>query len=84
MNEFDKKLDTIGQRAAWAIDERCLKNRGSKAQEYGKVDVTYLTMSNWRKGKTDPRGYHLQQMALQGYDIFWILTGVRNGRKGQE
>ena len=72
-----KNLDTIGKRAAFAIEERRLQNHTRKYAEYGNVDVTTATMSNWRLGKTEPRGYHLQQMALQGYDIYWILTGVK-------
>lgn len=76
------KLDTIGKRAAWAIEERRLQNHARKFEVYAEINVTTATVCNWRKGETEPRGYHLQQMALNGYDVYWILTGEKDyGKK---
>lgn len=69
------KLDTIGKRAAWAFDKRCVETRSRKGKECAKLNVTPATVSNWRTGDTEPRGYHLQQMARNGYDVMWILLG---------
>ena len=76
---FDK-LDTIGKRAAYAIEQRRLETGKRKFQIYGEINVTPPTVCNWRTGDTEPRSYHLQQMALRGYDVMWILLGgERNG-----
>lgn len=69
------KLDTIGKRAAWAIEEHRLQKHMKKCKAYAEIDVKVGTVSSWRKGITEPRGYHLQQMALAGYDVLWILLG---------
>lgn len=72
------KLDTIGKRAAFAIDQRKVHKRIKKRDVYAEIDATYITVSNWRCGNTDPKGYHLQQMAFAGYDVMWILTGRKS------
>lgn len=74
-----KKLDTIGKRAAWAFDNRCVETRSKKGVELAKLNITPGTMSNWRTGDTEPGGYHLRQMALNGYDVMWILLGDEHG-----
>ena len=65
---------TIGQRVAQAIRERT--NRKVKP-ELVRMDVCLCNFYDWEKGKTNPSAYVLQQMALSGYDIYWILTGER-------
>lgn len=78
MNEFKVKLDTIGERAAWAIECRRIQNHMKMYEVCNELNVTHRTVSNWRLSKTEPRGYHIQQMALNGYDVMWILTGVKD------
>lgn len=72
------KLDTIGKRAAWALDERCVQTRVRKKVEYEKLCLDYSLVSNWRQGACNPDAFALQQMALNGYDVFWILTGRKS------
>lgn len=64
---------TIGQRAAKAIMER---TKGKARPELVRMDVHTSNFYEWKNGKTNPSAYVLQQMALSGYDIYWILTGV--------
>lgn len=71
------KLDTIGKRAVWAIEERCVQTRTRKGKEFANLSVESSKVSNWRCGRNDPDAFALQQMALAGYDIHWILTGVK-------
>ena len=72
------KLETIGERAAWAIDEQCVLNRTKKYEECEKLDMNASLLSMWRCGRADPGAYFLANMARNGYDIFWILTGRKN------
>ncbi len=75
------KLDTIGKRAAWAIEERRIQNRTRKGREFANLYVDYAKVSNWRCGRNDPDAHALQQMALNGYDVYWILTGEKHHGK---
>ena len=78
---YPTNLPTIGMRAAWAIEERKVQTRKSMLNVRAEIDVTTVTLSNWRCGNTEPRGYHLRLMALAGYDVMWILTGEEDGKR---
>jgi transcriptional regulator with XRE-family HTH domain len=67
--------DTIGQRAVHAIRERIKKNRTTQEHECKKMGISYRVFYGWEKQGTNPSAYYLQQMALAGYDVIWILTG---------
>lgn len=73
-----RKLETIGQRAVWAIEERCVERRTKKQEEMPKIGVPSSTLSFWRHGKTEPSGFILAAMAKEGYDVMWILTGEQS------
>lgn len=68
-------MDKIGVRTAQAIRERAKQNGTSVRQECQKINVLPGNISNWEKGKVNPTAYFLQEMALAGYDVIWILTG---------
>lgn len=69
---MDKHV-TIGQRAALAIWKRV--RFGRVKPELDRMQIPQGTFSRWKTGKGDPQAYCLQQMALSGYDVHWILTG---------
>lgn len=66
---------TIGERAAKAIKQRV--NYGKVAPELRRLGIVSTIFCSWRDGKSNPSAYYLQQMALVGYDTYWILTGQR-------
>ena len=70
----DEKL-TVGQRVARAIKE-CV-NYGKVKPELERLQIPLRSYYNWKNNNYNPQIYHLTQMALSGYDIFWILTGQR-------
>lgn len=69
-------METIGKRAATAIRERAKQNGAKLEQESLKVDVSRKVMNDWETKNRNPSAYFLQQMALAGYDVVWILTGA--------
>ncbi len=66
-------MDTIGERAAKAIKRRV--RWGEIGTELKKLDIQTSTFNSWMIGRTNPSAYYLKQMALAGYDVYWILTG---------
>ena len=75
-------MEKIGKRAATAIMERAARNGTTKSQEQEILNLTRKTFRLWRMGENAPSAYFLQQMALAGYDVFWILTG-QEGNNGK-
>lgn len=75
-------METIGKRAATAIRERAKQNGTNLGQESLKVDVSRKVMNDWETKNRNPSAYFLQQMALAGYNVVWILTGAErdNGK----
>lgn len=69
---------TIGQRAAQMIRETAEIEGLKVSEELKLLDMSRQLYSAWRKGISEPSAYYLQQLALSGYDIFWILTGERS------
>lgn len=68
-------MENIGKRAAQAIRERAKQNGTKLEEESLKVDVSRKVMNDWEIRNRNPSSYFLQQMALAGYDVIWILTG---------
>lgn len=73
---------TIGQRAAEEIKKRVSENGHSFLRERALLDLEESTYNGWEKGKYNPAAYYLQQMALNGYDVHYILTGERKNSHG--
>lgn len=71
-------MGCIGERAAQAIRERAKLNGTKITSECENLDVTRKTLSVWTRSITDPNAYFLQQMALAGYDVIYILTGEKH------
>lgn len=70
---------SIGERAAWAIREMAEKRNVTTEIECQRLGTTRKTFGDWQKRGLSPSAYYLQQMALAGYDVVWILTGGING-----
>lgn len=66
---------TIGERAAQAIREKAKEKGIPIYKELENIGTQRNAFHVWEKCNIDPSGYFLQQMALNGYDIYWILTG---------
>lgn len=75
-------MENIGQRAVKAIRERSKKNGTKLEEESLKVYVSRKVMNDWEIRNRNPSAYFLQQMALSGYDVYWILTG-QDGNNGK-
>ena len=73
-------METIGQRAAKLIRERCTK-WGSLGIELEKLEMVNTTLCNWENGKYDPSAHFLQLMAMQGYDVMYVLLGGQYGKE---
>lgn len=67
---------TIGERAVRAIYDRAEKNNTTVLIECAILGLNESVFRDWAK-RYNPSAFYLQQMALQGYDVFWILTGER-------
>ena len=68
-------MENIGKRAAQAIRKRSKENGTKLEEESMKVYVSRKVMNDWEVRNRNPSAFFLQQMALAGYDVFWILTG---------
>ena len=68
---------TIGERAAQAIHERAEDTGISPAKLMESMGANRKTLVDWERRKRNPQAYWLQQLALEGYDTYWILTGQR-------
>ena len=69
------KYMTIGQRAALAIKRR-VRYRNVNP-ELDRLTIPHSSYERWKLAKGDPQSFWLQQMALAGYDVHWILTGQK-------
>lgn len=69
-------METIGERAARLIKERV--RYGKVKPELDRIGVDTYAFYGWDEGRYNPSAYYLQQMALAGYDVIYILTGKEN------
>lgn len=72
---------SIGKRAAYAIREAAEDRNVTIESECERLGTTRKTLGDWQKRGLSPSAYYLQQMALAGYDVIWILTGGNNDTK---
>ena len=74
-------MDNIGRRAAQAIEERVEANGSTLTEELDALGLSRKIKDDWKKRNRSPCAYWLQQLALAGYDVVWILTGYRPAAK---
>ena len=70
-------MGKIGYRAVEAIEERARENGTRVSTERHNVDVSREVFRCWKAKGVDPSAYFLKNMALAGYDVIYILTGVK-------
>ena len=73
-------MESIGERAAQAIRERASQNGTRLEEELKKLGILKKSFEVWECGRFSPSAYFLQQMALAGYDVLYILTGAQEER----
>ncbi len=66
--------NTVGTRAIEAMEERARIENVTIEKIMKKLCISIQTLTHWKKGG-QPCAYFLQQFALNGYDIDYILTG---------
>lgn len=66
---------TVGQRAAMAIKRRAASVGVSPEKIMIDMGSCRKTLNDWDRRDLNPSAYWLQQLALNGYDVYWILTG---------
>ena len=66
----------IGLRAAACVRERGGK-RGDLRKQMARIGLERKTIAYWEAGECVPSVYTLQRMAYAGYDVHYILTGIR-------
>lgn len=70
-------MDNIGKRCVGEIMKR-VGARGDLLKVLDKIDVHRQSLYQWGEGRYTPGGQVLRRMALEGYDVMYILTGVRS------
>lgn len=70
---------TIGERAAKAIRDHAKAKGIPIYVECENIGTNRKVYNGWNRNGLNPNAYFLQQMALAGYDIMWILTGETYG-----
>lgn len=65
---------TVGERI---VDERIEKGM-SQTQLAQKINIAQRTLSNYEGDKTSPNNQFWRDLASQGFDIQYILLGVRS------
>ena len=71
-------MRTIGERAAHLIRVKATMKGITIDEECENIGASRKVYRDWRKCGRNPTGYFLQQMALAGYDVIYILTGEKD------
>lgn len=71
-------MQSIGERAAQAIRVQAAIKGIPIYEECENIGATRKVYRDWNKCGRNPTAWFLQQMALAGYDVIWILTGKEN------
>lgn len=71
--------DTIALRAIQQINRRANEKDVDVPALLRRIGVSRELFWRWKKNKGDISAYYLQQMALDGYDVVYILTGENKG-----
>lgn len=66
----------IGLRAAACVRERVVK-RGDLTKQMARLGLKRKEIEYWESYNRPPSVYALQSMAYAGYDVHYILTGIR-------
>lgn len=69
--------DTIALRAMQQIVRRAKAQDTPVPALLRRIGVSRELFWRWKQNKNDISAYYLQQMAMDGYDVHYILTGNR-------
>ena len=72
--EYD--CSTIGGRTCHAIQQRAKEKGCTMGEEMDRMYMNRTTFKHWATER-NPSAFFLQQLALNGYDVYWILTGEK-------
>ena len=67
--------DTIAMRAVQQISRRAKAQNSPVPALLRRIGVSRELFWRWKQNKNDISACYLQQMALDGYDVVYILTG---------
>lgn len=67
--------DTIAMRAIQQISRRAKAQNSPVPALLRRIGVSRELFWRWKQNKNDISACYLQQMALDGYDVVYILTG---------
>lgn len=67
----------IGRRAAAAIRDRAHERNSTYTVQRQQLGLEQSVFHRWEHGQGAPGAKFLQAMALDGYDVHYILTGER-------
>lgn len=73
--EYD--CSTIGGRTCHAIQQRAKEKGCAMGEEMDRMYMNRNCFKWWSRGRS-PSAFFLQQLALNDYDVYWILTGRRS------
>ena len=71
-------LRTVGERAAQVIMAQATIKGIPIEKELETIGANRKIYRDWKKCGRNPQAYYLTQMALAGYDMMWILTGIES------
>lgn len=75
---------TISGRAVAEIRRMAWFSEISVAEERDRIGISRSVFSSWQVGNCTPGGGMLASMAEHGYDVHYILTGVRKWRQNEQ
>lgn len=70
---------TIGERTAQEIKKRV--KFGKVLPELKRLTIPTECYYRWKRGRGDPQAHYLRILALEGYDIHYILTGQKQSEE---
>lgn len=74
---------TIADRAVAEIRRTARLIGITVTAERNRIGISRSVFSSWQVGKCTPGGWMLASMAEHGYDVHYILTGVRKWRPNE-
>lgn len=77
---FEKNFPSLGERLK---EERKAIGFSNRTALEDSLEVTSKTIANWESGASHPNAGHLLKLADMGFDIGYIMFGVRHAISNQ-
>ena len=78
MSKIPFCMDTIGTRAYRELCKLAYANGIAPYKQAQSLGVSGTRIIDWKKGTHNPSAGVLRKMALEGYDVMYILLGERS------